>query len=118
MANQYRNFLKLLEKWPIDPTKKKNRDLSLFIRDQLKINFAGGEVGSNIDEEKCKQQYESLKRISDNYYRNKYLRRSHASATGLTAEQCNSVLSDEFLEYLQDKEKHFLSKVFSSRDSK
>lgn len=84
----------------------------------MKINFAGGGVGDNIDEEKCRQQFESLKRISDNFYGNKYLRRSGASATGLTAEQCNSVLSDEFLEYLQERDKHFLSKVFSGRDSK
>lgn len=118
MANQYRNFLRLLEKWPVDPSKKKNRDLSVFIRDQLKINFAGGATDSNIDEKKCRRQYESLKRISDNYYSNKYLRRSQASATGLTAEQCNSILSDEFLEYLQEKDKSFVSKLFSTKDSK
>lgn len=118
MANHYRNFLRLLEKWPVDQTKKKNRDLSLFIREQLKINFSGGAVDNNVDEEKCTRQYESLKRISSNYYGKKYLRRSQASATGLTAEQCNSILSDEFLDYLQEKEKSFFSKVFNSKDSK
>ncbi|XP_054261960.1 ubiquinol-cytochrome-c reductase complex assembly factor 2 [Macrosteles quadrilineatus] len=109
MASQYRNFLRLLESWPIDKTKT-YRDLGLHIREQVKANFASGGISTNISEQECDQTYNSLKRLCDNYYGNLHVRHSRSSASGLTAEQCNSVLSTEFLEYL-DKNDSFLNRL-------
>jgi len=102
MASQYRNFLKLLEAWPVDKTKT-YRDFGLHIRDKVKANFASGSVSSIISEKECEKIYNSLKRLCDNHYGELHKRHSKSSASGLTAEQCNSVLSTEFLEYLEKK---------------
>ncbi|RZF40159.1 hypothetical protein LSTR_LSTR010111 [Laodelphax striatellus] len=111
MAGTYKNFLRLLEKWPIDATKKK-RDIGIHIREQLKLHFtASGELNPTISQEKCDRRFVSLKRLVDNHHKNVYRRSATSSATGLTAEQCNSVLSDEFLDHLAQQRKSILVKV-------
>lgn len=50
------------------------------------------------------RQYLSLKTILNNENKNKYKRSLNSSATGLTAEHCNSVLSNEFLKELAEEE--------------
>lgn len=85
----------------------------MYIREQLKINFSKGEFGSPV-EVKCTEAYNSLKRLSDNHYYDNNRRTFQSSATGLDAEQCNSVLSDEFLDYLkEDNDQGIVSKVFN-----
>lgn len=57
--------------------------------------------------------HESLNRIADNQYKKAYDRLVNSSATGLTAEQCRGVLSDDFLSYLKEENTSFLSKVLN-----
>lgn len=57
--------------------------------------------------------HESLSRIADNNYKKAFDRLSNSSATGLTAEQCRGVLSDDFMEYLKEDNGSILSRLFS-----
>jgi len=62
---------------------------------------------------KCIKKYESLKRLADNHYCNKYKRSIQASASGLTSEHCTAVLSRESLEILNNKNEGFFKTTFN-----
>ncbi|CAH1637539.1 unnamed protein product [Spodoptera littoralis] len=87
MTSQYKKFTRLLAKWPVDPTKGE-RDLGKFIRDKIKAAFESSER-QNLNSELCKSQYNSLNKIAENHYRNKYKRTHNSTATGLSTEECN-----------------------------
>ncbi|PSN42690.1 Ubiquinol-cytochrome-c reductase complex assembly factor 2 [Blattella germanica] len=110
MGRSYRQFLKLLEHWPADSTKV-GRDLGQHIREQVKISFKSGEINIG-NEAECNRIYSSLKRIADDHYAQLYLRKSRVSASGLSADECQGILSTEFLEELQKSDKGFFSRFF------
>ncbi|XP_076666649.1 ubiquinol-cytochrome c reductase complex assembly factor 2-like [Andrena cerasifolii] len=112
MAGTYKNYMKLLECWPLDKSKT-GRDLGQHIRDQLKIAFSKGDSSSQVNNEVCDRYYMSLKRISSNHYGQIYARNLSSSASGLTREQCNLALSPELLEYFEEIEKGFISRMYS-----
>lgn len=87
------------------------RDLGRLIRDKVKKAFESSER-QNLDSELCTQQYNSLNKLADNHYNNKYKRTLNSTATGLSTEECNLILSDDCLEYLKEENKGFLSKIF------
>ncbi|XP_054011242.1 ubiquinol-cytochrome-c reductase complex assembly factor 2 [Hylaeus anthracinus] len=101
MAGTYRNYMKLLEAWPLDRSKP-GRDLSQHIRDQVKIAFAKGETSSQLNREVCDRYYMSLKRITSNHYGQMYVRSRIDSASGLSREQCNLALAPELQEYFKE----------------
>lgn len=101
MSVQYKRFLKLLEKWPVDKSKV-GRDLGEHLRDQLKSTLRTTNKTIHSDD-LLNKQFNALERISLGEAAKKYPRLLHsATATGLTGEQCNQVLSSEFLEYLNE----------------
>ncbi|KAM3958853.1 ubiquinol-cytochrome c reductase complex assembly factor 2-like [Aphomia sociella] len=110
MTTQYKKFTKLLAKWPVDNSKGE-RDLGKFIRDKVKAAFETTDK-QKLDSELCTRQYNSLNKIADNHYRNKYKRTRNSTATGLSTEECNVILSNEVLNYLKEGNKGFFSKVF------
>lgn len=110
MTTQYKKFTRLLAKWPVDATKGE-RDLGKFIRDKVKLAFESSEK-QNLDSELCNRQYNSLNKLADNHYKNKYKRKHSSTATGLSTEECNVILSNEVLEYLKEENKGFFSKIF------
>ncbi|XP_031833832.2 ubiquinol-cytochrome c reductase complex assembly factor 2 [Nomia melanderi] len=112
MAGTYRNYMKLLESWPLDESKA-GRDIGQHIRDQIKIAFAKGEAAAPLDREVCDRYYVSLQRIASNYYGQKYARTRNNSASGLTREQCNLALTPEMLEYFQADERGFFKRLTS-----
>lgn len=91
-----------------------SRDLGQYIRDQVKLKFGSGVVSPDINEKECENTYNSLKKIADNHYFELYKRNSDTSATGLNAEQCNSILSTEFLNYINKKDKSLFKKILKS----
>ncbi|KOX77270.1 putative methyltransferase-like protein 15 like protein [Melipona quadrifasciata] len=92
----YRNYMKLLEAWPLDNSKP-GRDLAQHIRDQLKLAFAKGEA-SEVNREQCDRYYMILKKISTNHYGQMYNRTFSSTATGLTKDQ---FMINEVLHYLE-----------------
>lgn len=111
MTTQYKKFIRLIAKWPVDNTKGE-RDLGKFIRDKVKLAFESDNK-QNLDSDLCKRQYNTLNKLADNYYKNKYKRKFNSTATGLSNEECNLVLSDVVLEYLKEENKGFFSKVLN-----
>ncbi|XP_043274410.1 ubiquinol-cytochrome-c reductase complex assembly factor 2 [Venturia canescens] len=110
MAGSYKNFMKLLEAWPLDKSKA-GRDLGQHIRDNLKVAFAKG-PHSEINQEQCDRYYNSLKRLASNYYGQHYPRTNKSTASGLSAEECNIALSPEFEEYFKEEELGILKRNF------
>ncbi|CAK1553331.1 unnamed protein product [Leptosia nina] len=110
MTTQYKKFTKLIAKWPLDLSKG-DRDLGKIIRDKVKAAFETSN-SQKLNSESCNQYYNSLNRLADNHYKNKYKRKLHSSATGLSTEECNVVLSNEVLEYLKEENKSFFQKIF------
>ncbi|XP_077286386.1 ubiquinol-cytochrome c reductase complex assembly factor 2 [Arctopsyche grandis] len=109
-ASRYRDFMRLLERWPLEPTKS-GRDIGERIRECVKIAFNSEQF--NGDPKYCDQQYKSLKNLSDNSYANTYKRNKPYSSTGLTAEECKLLLSNESLEYLKKDDRGLISKLFN-----
>ncbi|XP_049877631.1 probable methyltransferase-like protein 15 homolog [Pectinophora gossypiella] len=103
MTTQYKKFIKLIAKWPLDNTKG-DRDLGKFIRDRVKVAFETSER-QNLDSELCNRQYTALNKIADNHYKNKYKRSKNSTSTGLSTEECNLILSNEVLAYLKEENK-------------
>lgn len=67
------------------------------------------------------RQYISLSKLVNNDHKNKYSRILASSATGLTAEQCNLALSNEFLEELANEDNsyfRYFKNLISIRPSK
>ncbi|KAI0219127.1 Ubiquinol-cytochrome-c reductase complex assembly factor 2, partial [Lamellibrachia satsuma] len=92
-VSRYRKFLRLCEEWPLDKTKT-GRDLGAFIRKQVADAFNKGE-SSNIDPQQCDRVYESLMKVKTNYYKNMYSRAPEKGCSGLSAEECNVMVSSE-----------------------
>lgn len=92
------------------------RDLGKFIRDKVKTAFESSER-QNLDSELCTRHYNSLNKLADNHYKNKYKRTQNSTATGLSTEECNLILSNEVLQYLKEENKGFFSKILN-KDSK
>ncbi|XP_015512855.2 ubiquinol-cytochrome-c reductase complex assembly factor 2 [Neodiprion pinetum] len=109
MAGFYKKYLTLLQSWPLDKSKV-GKDLGQHIRDQVKLAFSKGDL-NNVDEKRCDSYYNSLERIASNRYGKLYKRSFNSTASGLTQEQCNAVLSPEFLELWQEEERGFLSRT-------
>ncbi|KAJ8926051.1 hypothetical protein NQ315_009906 [Exocentrus adspersus] len=112
----YKRILQLLEKWPVDKTKAGGRDLGEYL-----INYVNKAYKENKFEANPKywdKQYLAIEKIVNNESRNKYKRLLSSSATGLTAEQCNAALSNEFLEEIQKEEESFFRKLLSLKPDK
>lgn len=101
-ASMYKNYMRLCERWRIDPTKK-GRDLGEFIRQQVVKEFSLGEATKINDLKECEKKLNSLNRLANNYYGKKFPRKAARTASGLTREQCQDVLSTESLKILQEQ---------------
>lgn len=93
------------------------RDCGERIRECVKLAF-NSEKGFTGDPEYCKAQYDALKRLTDNHYGNLYKRKLTHTSTGLTPQECNIVLSNESLQFLEEENKSFFKKYFKFKTSK
>ena len=99
-VSRYQKFLRLCEGWPIDKTKT-GRDLGSLIRKKVAEAFRQGD-SSNVDPQQCDKVLESLVKIKTNYYKNMYPRaQEEKGCSGLTAEECNVMVSSEARKYLE-----------------
>ncbi|NXV05977.1 UQCC2 factor, partial [Cettia cetti] len=103
-ASRYRRFLRLCEEWPTEDSKRQ-RDLGLFLRQRVAQAFREGENTPISDPEACDQMYESLVRIHTNFYKNKYPRLKETTFTGVTVEDCRTILATDILKQMDDMKK-------------
>lgn len=86
----------------IDSHYKSNyRDLGEHLREQLKSTLRTTNKTIQSDD-LLNKQFDALERIALNVSGTRFSRSYQTTATGLTGEQCNQVLSSEFLEYLNE----------------
>ncbi|NWT73835.1 UQCC2 factor, partial [Prunella himalayana] len=103
-ASRYRRFLRLCEEWPVEETKQQ-RDLGSFLRQRVAQAFREGENTPISDPAACDQMYESLVRIHTNFYKNKYPRLKDTTFTGVTVEDCRTILATDILRQMEDMKK-------------
>uniref|UniRef100_A0A8C3NX81 Mitochondrial nucleoid factor 1 n=1 Tax=Cyanoderma ruficeps TaxID=181631 RepID=A0A8C3NX81_9PASS len=103
-ASRYRRFLRLCEEWPTEDSKQQ-RDLGSFLRQRVAQAFREGENTPISDPEACDQMYESLVRIHTNFYKNKYPRLKDTTFTGVTVEDCRTILATDILKQMEDMKK-------------
>ncbi|XP_042232831.1 ubiquinol-cytochrome-c reductase complex assembly factor 2-like [Homarus americanus] len=109
--SSYRNFMRLLDKWPVDPTKAGGRDLGEHLRVLVTRGFKLGDA-THVDQVECHRIYSSLNRIASNTHSKQYPRSLTSTATGLSVEECRQISSKEFLEEMKEHEKGFLARLF------
>lgn len=80
------------------------RDIAEQIRKQITI-LSNPTSLSAEETAKITKQIDSLERLANNTYGRKYQRIYDSTATGLSAQQCNQVLSSEFMQYLNEDSK-------------
>lgn len=80
------------------------RDIAEQIRKQITILTNPTSLTAE-ETAKITKQIDSLERLADNTYGRKYQRIYDSTATGLSAQQCNQVLSSEFMQYLNEDSK-------------
>lgn len=80
------------------------RDIAEQIRKQITI-LSNPTSLSAEETAKISKQIDSLERLANNTYGRKYQRIYDSTATGLSAQQCNQVLSSEFMQYLNEDSK-------------
>ncbi|XP_035779990.1 ubiquinol-cytochrome-c reductase complex assembly factor 2-like [Anopheles albimanus] len=102
MSQHYKNFLSLLERWPLDKSKV-GRDLGQYLRDQLKAVLGSSNIIA-VKDERLNGQFRALENIVNDVHAKKYPRTLSSTATGLSGEQCREVLSTEFLQILQNRQ--------------
>ncbi|GFY27142.1 ubiquinol-cytochrome-c reductase complex assembly factor 2 [Trichonephila clavipes] len=106
----YKNYLRLCEKWGVDASKK-GRDLGEFIRQQVAKEFAQGEATNMHNLKECEQKLESLNRLASNHYGKQFLWINKATVSGLSLDQCHSVLSTEGLKIVNEMKLSFIDRV-------
>ena len=99
MANRYKMFLQLFEKWPLDKAKA-GRDLGAIIREQVGKAFSAGETTA-VNEKECDKALDSLNKINNNFHKNNYAMPSnYRGCTGLSLDELTIVTSTEMLQSL------------------
>jgi len=88
------------------------RDLGEHLRKEVGAAFSSGDSFRG-DTTECIRKYNSLKRLADNHHCNKYKRSIHSTASGLSLQQCSTVLSKESLELLKQKNDSYVKTIFN-----
>ena len=96
MADKFKAFLRLIEKWPIDALKYE-QDLGLHLRTKLSQSFKSG--AQPIDEAKNDETCKSLDRLINNVHGDKYKRskensRFAALSTDTSAEDLRKLYAE------------------------
>ena len=96
--------MRLVEQWPLDPTKSAKRDLGALLRKKIGEAFPQGEASSVPDLAKCDRTLDALNKINSDFYKKKYaFGDTKFGATGMDYEQVHISVSDEGLKQI-DKE--------------
>jgi len=108
-GSSYRSFLKLLERWPVDPTKAGGRDLGEYLRTRIAEVYRSG-ASSAVNEEWCGAVAASLHRLAADTHKESHPRSRTSTALGLSPEEYRHVLSNEGLQQIQRETRSWWSK--------
>lgn len=100
-SGRYKRALQILEKWPLDPFKSKERDLGALLRTRISSEFRQGEQTQLHDPDLCDKQLQSLENICNNKYKSMYKTEMLHGSLGLTHEVSCDAVSDKSLNALR-----------------
>eukprot|EP00088_Acartia_fossae_P027205 TRINITY_DN27950_c0_g2_i1.p1 TRINITY_DN27950_c0_g2~~TRINITY_DN27950_c0_g2_i1.p1 ORF type:complete len:147 (+),score=11.82 TRINITY_DN27950_c0_g2_i1:58-441(+) len=95
-SQTYRNFIKVIEKWPLDKSKE-GKDIGEGLRLLLSSNFPSGPNSVLSDERHMKRQIEAAKFLAEDRLLKKYPRIYDSTFTGLPIEDLTQITSVEVL---------------------
>ena len=110
-AHRYKQFLRVIENWPLDATKGKQRDLGALLRDRFAAEFKQGELSEIRDPEKCNKMLTSLENIVNDRHKMYYRCDLEKGALGGDMETAHLAVSDEVLNSLKSQRSPLLSGV-------
>ena len=102
-AARYRQFLRLLDSWPLD-VEKSGRDLGVYLRERIAYGFRQGEASRIENPEQCDKTLNALVRINSNKYKNMYPRLKESSSNGLTIEEIKAITSTQCINMFRKDE--------------
>ncbi|GAU87844.1 hypothetical protein RvY_00640 [Ramazzottius varieornatus] len=112
MAMRYKQYLQMLQKWPLDPSKQ-GRDLGKHLRVKVSEAFKMGDATRIADPAKCDADLAALNRIADNYYGKKFHRGRTTGAMGYNADKCSAIVSTHMLIAINEKQPGWFSRLRS-----
>ncbi|KAK9883873.1 hypothetical protein WA026_004813 [Henosepilachna vigintioctopunctata] len=105
----FKRILDVLDKWPVDKART-GRDLGEFLRKNVNKAYMTNQFEANI--KYWDKQYLFIQKLVNNEVANKYPRLISSSATGLTREQCEIALSNDFLEELKKEDEGYFKGLY------
>ena len=96
MGSRYRQFVRLLDNWPLD-LDKQGRDLAVYLRERVGHAFHQGEATKIPNPQECDRTLKALNRINSNMYRDMYPRLRKGTANGLDIGELRPITSTEFI---------------------
>uniref|UniRef100_A0AC35U1N5 Thioredoxin reductase 1, cytoplasmic n=1 Tax=Rhabditophanes sp. KR3021 TaxID=114890 RepID=A0AC35U1N5_9BILA len=112
----YKNYLRLLAKWPRDPRKAPGRSLPLFMEKEVESSFKKGGEGGNSrspDAILCQRRFDALSQLLNNTHLNDFPHSYKSGIFGLQVKQLEEINSDKFRKLigLGDKKSYSLLSV-------
>ena len=104
MGSMYRQFVRLLDSWPLD-VNKQGRDLAVYLRERVGHAFHQGEATRMLNPQECDRALKALNRINSNMYRDMYPRLRKSTANGLEIEELRQITSTEIINTVRIKDK-------------
>ena len=100
--SRYRSFMRVVEQWPLDPSKSAKRDIASVLRKKVGEAFSQGEASTIPAKAKCDRTLESLQKITSDFHKKKYPFTSVIhGATGMTYEEAHGGVSEEGMKVIE-----------------
>ncbi|KAI1721091.1 hypothetical protein Ddc_07529 [Ditylenchus destructor] len=106
MAHLYKQYCRLLSKWPLDLKKSNDRNLKLFLEKAVEKSFHEDPVDnekkliSSEDARQCNRKLQALQCLLDDEFNSAYPHKYKTGHFGMTPEQMSELNSEEGLRKL------------------
>ena len=117
-APRFKRALKVLEKWPLDPTKSKPRDIGALLRTRIETEFRHGEESEIRDPDVCDRMLNSLENLCNNKYQKLYESKLVYGSLGFNREISYYSTSDVMLSALRTERNPSVIKRFLGKFSR
>jgi len=97
----YKNFMKVLEKWPVDPLKK-GKDVGEGLRLLFSKEFPSGPNSILTDEKHVNRQIYASRLLCEDHFVKKYPRVYDSTFTDLQVEDLKQITSTELMSELSE----------------
>ncbi|KAI1729502.1 hypothetical protein DdX_01744 [Ditylenchus destructor] len=119
MAHLYKQYCRLLSKWPLDTKKSNDRNLKIFLEKAVEKSFTVDPVDnekklvSSEDSRLCSRKLQALKSLLDDEFNRAYPHKYKTGQFGLTSEQMRELNSEEgFKQIGLGPKKSFFARLF------